>query len=85
MRMERALRAGGGCDIEDLCMRSPFAADDLRDLHAIVCVISMSSPRALMGSELIAQRYIRNCRVERAGLANPIADCSGYCDRTNPA
>jgi hypothetical protein len=26
-----------------------FAADDLRDVREIVCGISMSSPRALMG------------------------------------
>jgi SAM-dependent methyltransferase len=43
MRMARALRAGGGCYIEDLCMRAPFAADDLRDVREIVCGISMSS------------------------------------------
>ena len=41
--MARALRAGGGCYIEDLCMRAPFAADDLRDVREIVCGIPMSS------------------------------------------
>jgi SAM-dependent methyltransferase len=35
-RMVRALRPGGGCFIEDLCMRAPFGAQDLRDLHEIV-------------------------------------------------
>jgi len=42
-RIARALRAGGGCYIEDLCMRAPFAADDLRDVREVVCGISMSS------------------------------------------
>lgn len=35
-RMARALRPGGGCYIEDLCMRAAFGAQDLRDLHEIV-------------------------------------------------
>jgi len=35
-RMARTLRPGGGCYIEDLCMRAPFGAQDLRDLHEIV-------------------------------------------------
>lgn len=43
MRMARALRAGGGCYIEDLCMRAPFAPGDLRDVREIVCGISMST------------------------------------------
>jgi hypothetical protein len=43
------MRPGGRCYIEDLCMRAPLAADDLRDVREIVCVISMSSPRALTG------------------------------------
>jgi SAM-dependent methyltransferase len=42
-RMARALRAGGGCYIEDLCMRAPFAPADLHDLREVVCGISMSS------------------------------------------
>ena len=43
VRLAHALRSGGGCYIEDLCMRAPFAADDLRDVREIVCGISMSS------------------------------------------
>ncbi len=35
-RMARTLRPGGGCFIEDLCKRAPFAAQDLRDLREIV-------------------------------------------------
>ncbi len=35
-RMARTLRPGGGCYIEDLCMRAPFGEEDLRDLHEIV-------------------------------------------------
>jgi sarcosine/dimethylglycine N-methyltransferase len=42
-RLARALRAGGGCYIEDLCMRAPFAADDLQNVREIVCGISMTS------------------------------------------
>jgi SAM-dependent methyltransferase len=43
VRLAHALRSGGGCYIEDLCMRAPFAADDLHDVREIVCGISMSS------------------------------------------
>jgi SAM-dependent methyltransferase len=42
-RLAKALRPGGGCYIEDLCTRAPFAPDDLRDLREIVFGISMSS------------------------------------------
>lgn len=42
-RLARVLCRGGGCYIEDLCMRAPFAADDLHDLRTIVFGISMSS------------------------------------------
>jgi cyclopropane fatty-acyl-phospholipid synthase-like methyltransferase len=42
-RMARALRPGGQCHIEDLAMRAPFAAADLRNLHEGVFGISVSS------------------------------------------
>jgi len=42
-RLARALRSGGGCYVEDLCMRAPFAPDDLRDLHEIVFGVSVTS------------------------------------------
>ena len=42
-RLARALRSGGGCYVEDLCMRSPFAPDDLRDLREIVFGVSVTS------------------------------------------
>jgi sarcosine/dimethylglycine N-methyltransferase len=42
-RMARTLRSGGACYIEDLCMRAPFADDDLRDLREIVVGISVTS------------------------------------------
>ena len=42
-RMARALRPGGGCYIEDLCMRAPFAPQDLRDLREFVFGISVTS------------------------------------------
>src|SRR5262249_21440844 len=42
-RLAKAVRPGGGCYIEDLCMRAPFAPDDLRDLRGVVFGISMSS------------------------------------------
>lgn len=32
-RLARALRPGGGCTIEDLCMLAPFSPPDLRDLR----------------------------------------------------
>jgi cyclopropane fatty-acyl-phospholipid synthase-like methyltransferase len=41
-RLAPALRPGGVCYIEDLCMRAPFAAQDLRDLHHIVFGISVT-------------------------------------------
>jgi SAM-dependent methyltransferase len=42
-RMAQALRPGGGCYIEDLCMRAPFSAEDARDVRNIVYGISVSS------------------------------------------
>jgi cyclopropane fatty-acyl-phospholipid synthase-like methyltransferase len=42
-RLARALRAGGGCYVEDLCMRACFAPPDLRDLHEIVFGITVTS------------------------------------------
>lgn len=42
-RMARTLRAGGGCYIEDLCMRAPFGAEDLRDLHEFVYGTTVTS------------------------------------------
>jgi sarcosine/dimethylglycine N-methyltransferase len=42
-RMARSLRAGGACYIEDLCMRAPFAGDNLRDLREIVFGITVTS------------------------------------------
>jgi cyclopropane fatty-acyl-phospholipid synthase-like methyltransferase len=42
-RLARMLRSGGGCYVEDLCMRAPFAPDDLRDLREIVFGVSVTS------------------------------------------
>ena len=42
-RLARALRPGGACYIEDLCMCAPFAPHDLRDLHDIVFGVSVTS------------------------------------------
>ena len=42
-RLAPALRPGGGCYIEDLCVRAPFSAGDLREVHNVVYGISMSS------------------------------------------
>ena len=42
-RLAPTLRSGGGCYVEDLCMRAPFAADDLRDLRDVVYGISVTS------------------------------------------
>jgi nitroreductase len=41
--MARTLRAGGECYIEDLCMRAPFGAEDLRDLHEFVYGTTVTS------------------------------------------
>jgi cyclopropane fatty-acyl-phospholipid synthase-like methyltransferase len=41
-RLARALRSGGGCYVEDLCMRAPFAPNDLRDLREIVFGVSVT-------------------------------------------
>jgi SAM-dependent methyltransferase len=42
-RLARALRPGGGCYIEDLCMRAPFAPSDLEDVRQIVCGNSITT------------------------------------------
>jgi len=42
-RMARALRPGGGCFIEDLCMRAPFAPQGQRDLREVVHAGSIST------------------------------------------
>jgi cyclopropane fatty-acyl-phospholipid synthase-like methyltransferase len=42
-RLARALRSGGGCYVEDLCMRAPFSPVDLRDLREVVFGVSVTS------------------------------------------
>ena len=42
-RLARTLRSGGGCYVEDLCMRAPFDPDDLRDLREVVFGVSVTS------------------------------------------
>jgi cyclopropane fatty-acyl-phospholipid synthase-like methyltransferase len=42
-RLAQALRPGGGCYIEDLCVRAPFSAADLSEVRNVVHGISMSS------------------------------------------
>jgi sterol 24-C-methyltransferase/phosphoethanolamine N-methyltransferase len=42
-RLARALRPGGGCFIEDLCMRAPFVGQDRRDLREIVFGITVTA------------------------------------------
>lgn len=42
-RLARALRPGGGCYIEDLCQRAPFAASDRADLRDVVCANTITS------------------------------------------
>jgi cyclopropane fatty-acyl-phospholipid synthase-like methyltransferase len=42
-RLAGALRPGGGCYIEDLCMRAPFAPADLRDLRDIVFGLNVTT------------------------------------------
>jgi sarcosine/dimethylglycine N-methyltransferase len=45
-RLARALRPGGACYIEDLCMRAPFAATDLRDLREVAFGVSVDAIEA---------------------------------------
>jgi cyclopropane fatty-acyl-phospholipid synthase-like methyltransferase len=45
-RLARALRPGGWCYIEDLCMRAPFSAAELRDLREVVFGVSVSAIEA---------------------------------------
>ncbi len=42
-RIASALRSGGACYIEDLCERSPFIPDDLRNLRNVVFGITVTS------------------------------------------
>jgi sarcosine/dimethylglycine N-methyltransferase len=42
-RLVRGLRSGGGCYVEDLCMRAVFVPEDLRDLREIVFGVSVTS------------------------------------------
>ncbi len=41
-RMARALRPGGGCHIEDLCMRAPFSPADAQDVRTVVFGITVT-------------------------------------------
>jgi hypothetical protein len=43
VRLGRALRPGGGCYIEDLCMHKPFAPRDWEDARRIVYANSLTS------------------------------------------
>jgi cyclopropane fatty-acyl-phospholipid synthase-like methyltransferase len=42
-RFAKALRSGGQCYIEDLCMRAPFGAQDLRDVRDIVFGVTVTT------------------------------------------
>ena len=42
-RLAKALRPGGGCYIEDLCSRAPFAPDDWEDARHVVYANTLSS------------------------------------------
>jgi SAM-dependent methyltransferase len=42
-RLARALVPGGGCYIEDLCQRAPFAPSDLPGLRDVVCANTITS------------------------------------------
>jgi cyclopropane fatty-acyl-phospholipid synthase-like methyltransferase len=42
-RAARSLRSGGGCYVEDLCMRAPFAPDDARDLRNVVYGLTVTT------------------------------------------
>jgi len=42
-RLTRSLRPGGGCYIEDLCMRAPFAAENLPHVRDVIFGTSLTS------------------------------------------
>jgi cyclopropane fatty-acyl-phospholipid synthase-like methyltransferase len=42
-RLACVLRSGGRCYVEDLCIRAPFAPDDLHDLREVVFGVSVTS------------------------------------------
>jgi sarcosine/dimethylglycine N-methyltransferase len=42
-RLAHALRSGGGCYVEDLCARAPFAPEDLCNLREVVFGVSVTS------------------------------------------
>ncbi len=42
-RLAGALRSGGGCFVEDLCARAPFAPEDMEDVRKIVYGMTVSS------------------------------------------
>ncbi|HVM81150.1 MAG TPA: methyltransferase domain-containing protein [Stellaceae bacterium] len=42
-RIARALRPGGGCYVEDFCMRAPFSEEGLHDLRDIVFAVTVTS------------------------------------------
>jgi sarcosine/dimethylglycine N-methyltransferase len=56
-RLARALRPGGWCYVEDLCMRAPFAAADLRDLRDVVFGVSVSGIEAHV-DDLVAAGFV---------------------------
>jgi SAM-dependent methyltransferase len=59
-RLAGVLRPGGGCYIEDLCSRRPFAPRDLADLRQVVCGVTVTPP----------EDYVRDLR--DAGFADVV-------------
>ena len=56
-RLAHALRPGGGCYVEDLCQRAPFAARDLADLRDVVCAT-------------VTSQDVYACELQQAGFAD---------------
>jgi cyclopropane fatty-acyl-phospholipid synthase-like methyltransferase len=56
-RLAQALRPGGSCYIEDLCMRAPFATADLRDLREVVFGVSVTGIQAQV-DDLVAAGFV---------------------------
>ncbi len=56
-RLARALRPGGSCYVEDLCMRAPFSAAELRDLREVVFGVSVTGIQAQV-DDLVAAGFV---------------------------
>jgi hypothetical protein len=70
--LARTLRAGGGCYIEDLCIRAPFSTADLRDVREVVFGISMT-PIEDYANDLRAAGFVDVETIDLTGDWGPFA------------